>query len=1081
LIVNPKVISNLGVVDRFFEFLGFNRDPKKIEKKYFEKANYLTGSSVVYLPNKYFRYALKLNQEKRFELAKLSAETFVFSTIDNIKKYHFDEKYLIEIAKMVAMKEGGYLARHIKNFGIKDRDALIEILNLAIKHPGYIRSEELSVSKNIKNFPHMNASELKNVALKLAKHDSYFSAYLEEFNFKDEPFLIELANVVVMFNGSIFFDYYQKFNIKNKEALFLLFRKACHSLSKPLGAFIENDGIVITKQHFFEITKKMAATNRNSIFYEVKELGITDKKELEQIARAAARNSDQDISEHIDKLKLEDRKALIEIAKVAAANDKWFPRYVKNYGIKDKKVLFELAQIGIRNDFRQVFDNIDGFELTQGEEYKLALEIFRDKSNEISHIYEILHKWRIPDLKYNLPLMAALIANHFESINSIVKYFAFNLDSAADEMKKDSEFSALFLSLFKKYKVTVENSLIYSPVDNPEEEFLRKKFLLIILSLFFIFFVSHKFPRKKASVMSLMQYLPALDAISNNLIREKALKYFTSRIVFENKKVFDYIETFSDEGVIFKNRIPKAFYPFLFFWGGQTSLIWWNKNIFYDQDISQNKILVQQTLLSLLALHNAKKTETAESVLISFQNFYEKSKFLWPDLSSSERIKRILFFINLNFYIGNSFFESFNVDNVTKSLGKFFGFNIDFEKFYLSFGSWRSLNELIYYFGEYKLHGNESGLKLFRTYLKKIYEGEYKKWRYDPKYNSQLALIKKTKLFKSWQKDHSYEIGFEETNSTRASYADFKEQLINEIKQNHLPFKLLSFDSQLILEKIKSNQAEIEKNKSILKNAAESSLIKDKSGYYKNIQLYSFENKYLEFLLISPEDYRKGFYDTTHFDNESGKEKNLIGELQKLLKLMKEKFSDETRLSVAIVDQLINNLKGSSRGLGNGYQYLMTDSLEEMVMSGVEVEGSCQSIYYHDFHLSEYLLGFFINGHVKMILVKAPDGKIVCRAVSRLMFDQDKNPILHIERPYFSAGMSSAVGSEAILEIAFRRAFDLGIQLKLSSYDSELIEKLSKKYYQVKLTNEKVFNHGSRSPIEYVDSGEGRAGEKYSL
>lgn len=141
-----------------------------------------------------------------------------------------------------------------------------------------------------------------------------------------------------------------------------------------------------------------------------------------------------------------------------------------------------------------------------------------------------------------------------------------------------------------------------------------------------------------------------------------------------------------------------------------------------------------------------------------------------------------------------------------------------------------------------------------------------------------------------------------------------------------------------------------------------------------------------------------------------------------------------------------------------------TDDPEDLLLCGVEVVGSCQSIN-GAAYFNKCLLGYLLDGKNRMIAIKDENGKLVARAIFRLLWDEkEKTPVLFLERIYQAVGAPSHA-NEALKRMALKRSEALGIPLasKDNPYHNDL-ESL-----------------GSKAPFEYVDAEGGVTNGKYTI
>ncbi|MDN3508191.1 MAG: hypothetical protein P0S94_04650, partial [Simkaniaceae bacterium] len=133
-----------------------------------------------------------------------------------------------------------------------------------------------------------------------------------------------------------------------------------------------------------------------------------------------------------------------------------------------------------------------------------------------------------------------------------------------------------------------------------------------------------------------------------------------------------------------------------------------------------------------------------------------------------------------------------------------------------------------------------------------------------------------------------------------------------------------------------------------------------------------------------------------------------------------------------------------------------TDDWEDLLLCGTEVSESCQRIDGNV--INKCLLAYIMDGKNRMIAIKGPRGKLISRAMLRLLWDDTENkPILYLDRIY---GVKSSIFLEReIKAYAKKRAVALGCRLSTS--------------YLYNARPALVKSLGSCVPFEYFDSGGG--------
>jgi hypothetical protein len=106
--------------------------------------------------------------------------------------------------------------------------------------------------------------------------------------------------------------------------------------------------------------------------------------------------------------------------------------------------------------------------------------------------------------------------------------------------------------------------------------------------------------------------------------------------------------------------------------------------------------------------------------------------------------------------------------------------------------------------------------------------------------------------------------------------------------------------------------------------------------------------------------------------------------------------------------------------------------------------------------LNKCLLGYVMDGKVKMIAVKDSQGKTLARSMAKILWcEEEQKPYLFVEKTYF-AGVPNEDFKEKITQMAEKVAKKLGIN-----------------YCFAETCKKKLESFGNRSPWEYSDASSG--------
>ena len=138
-----------------------------------------------------------------------------------------------------------------------------------------------------------------------------------------------------------------------------------------------------------------------------------------------------------------------------------------------------------------------------------------------------------------------------------------------------------------------------------------------------------------------------------------------------------------------------------------------------------------------------------------------------------------------------------------------------------------------------------------------------------------------------------------------------------------------------------------------------------------------------------------------------------------------------------------------------------SDDWQDLFLCGTEVSGSCQRVDGSpDF--TKCLMGYVMDGKVRIIKVADQEGKIISRAILKLVLDNKDKPALLLERVYPE---DSPTYAKLISIFAFHKAESLD----LSVYEYAPESKIT------------LHSDGNYAPYEYEDAGEGVTKGDYKI
>ncbi len=191
--------------------------------------------------------------------------------------------------------------------------------------------------------------------------------------------------------------------------------------------------------------------------------------------------------------------------------------------------------------------------------------------------------------------------------------------------------------------------------------------------------------------------------------------------------------------------------------------------------------------------------------------------------------------------------------------------------------------------------------------------------------------------------------------------------------------------------------------------------------------------------------------------------KVLSGQLNLLpacLEELRRDFPEHVQFIQDIAD-LNKTLMATSKSLEECREWTVVDDdhWEDRLLAGTEVSGSCQRID-GEASLNKCLLGYLLDGKIRMVALKDKSGRIMARCIMRLLFDDRGHPVIFQERLYQNPGIPPLVLS-TIHAMFLRRAISLHVPLVTSSTPHL-------KNAVMCATNLSSLGGG---PFEYVDAG----------
>lgn len=132
-----------------------------------------------------------------------------------------------------------------------------------------------------------------------------------------------------------------------------------------------------------------------------------------------------------------------------------------------------------------------------------------------------------------------------------------------------------------------------------------------------------------------------------------------------------------------------------------------------------------------------------------------------------------------------------------------------------------------------------------------------------------------------------------------------------------------------------------------------------------------------------------------------------------------------------------NNPSRVQKDIPNIHDYTLedTDDPMDLFLCGTEVDGSCQSVSSQALE-NQALLGYVMNGANRILIIRDSTGKMVARAILRLLWDKGhRKPVLFLEKVYQKG--YKTVFEVALKNFAIRRAEALGLDLLTKEWSKD--------------------------------------------
>lgn len=1010
------------------------------------------------------KYYRGLSPSQIFEVAKIAAMNGPYSAGIIVEYYkQFSNQQLFEIAKITTQYHGP--SDITLSCGIQDPAQKLELARIAAeknpaKIPGYIRHYDIQ-----------NQDELFEIAKKAAAAKSHdLPKYIQNFEITDPLKRFELAKIVASYSYQLPSNI-QNFQIDDRSQLFEICKISAANYPEELGDHL-NHFINFNNQEYFEIAKIAVAKDgaKTSKTFPFKLLSQDQRIEIAKMAAPS-----QGASIYFAHYDIEDPELRFEIAKISAQHDSSLSMCINNYKITDQKLLKEIALIAAYEQGKETSQWISNYKIEEERDrFNIAVRAFTSKNPPISRYsntgWNYFNGYAL-SMKNEINLLLILCRLDPENIFETIEKYKFN------EIKKEDlkEFyGGMQLMLNPKEIPDSQDLALLGPLGQYVNESFSEtsrihmlKWLGYVLLHFRVYnALDNALFEEKQKETDCIPILIAIAKIRNPLKRYQLTSSFFWHLVHLNGVVFDVYcklkltnEFKRKDHLIFRLLLAELISSYEADaanpekWS-QICSEW--KNVFLTLTSSTYKDCNAQMAV-IQSLYTLNKT-------CSFKNEQNKARLileLFKTVSGVKDKRSRTKIVNRNLRLMETLINtgycnsleklvalrpnalSLKKDSLQKCLQDIFKeiigkVNIqDFDnKYETNFLQARQPDAFIIYASKLSQFNNS-----FQSYLQIIFtsilEGTFQQMRYNIGEHLNTVFSWRPGLKEKWIQNSCTKLKliFGAEDEQKKKSFDVHAYLYQKIcNDKHVPpenypllINAIKYPSkETIEETLKNINEQIEKLSTNEKLNEELTSLK----FQKAILAILNSPKDLESSInlaaaFSPRDYPQFFQD--------------LQDLIKLIKPEKKGHSEE--------HWVVEN----------------TDAWEDLLLSGTEVLGSCQSIYSHPCY-NKCLLNYILDGKNRIVIAKDREGRIRSRILIRLLADPVlKQPVIFLERLYTTPGVPNEI-LEEIRSVCLETAAALKIPLVMSASQNNNPSRTFT-FYPNPLVS---FN--ALAPFEYVDA-----------
>jgi hypothetical protein len=905
-----------------------------------------------------------------------------------------------ERAKKDAAKDDWGIRLKIQDYGITDQNMLFEIAKIVAAR------KDSRISQDIKEYGITDQSMLFEIAKIAAAHDSQISWHIQNYGL-DEDMLFEIVKIAAAHNGKETSQNLWRYC--NDNVLF--------TITRILG--IRHYGFW-NEDKLFEIAKIAAAHSGRGISEYIHYYGIKDEDKLFEIAKIAAAQNAEGTSYYFKNYGITDQNMLFEIAKIIAAqNGKAISHYIQNFGITDQNMLFEIAKIAAAQDGAGIILFIHKFGIT---DQMMLFEIAKiAAAQDGAGTSEFIQHYGITDQVKLFEIAKIVAAQNGKAISQHIQRYSLTDQNMRFEIAKiaAAQNGQSTSALIKNYRLSEDQKLQ-------------------ILQL------------------CLAQVTSVALKIGNFYLLEA---FAEQQKIPSNEKLFDKIAytcwltiPLHFETAEEKKKLEES--------------LKYNFNGLKDFAIkfgASNKVLAsfEETIfMKHTSLQQQKKDLVWLGTLLMHYSLDPAKEALKQSPFSDEAMLPLL----------DCILKTIDPNLRNLATGALIAGYNDSQKMTLLKNLMRELKDERLYL--IVLFSTVAGVKtkMTKQVCDELSNSKYKDAKLMAPINELMSALYKSSSLSPEEKERLLGLIFSHSpvKGDRESKPDFSKRLdlYRKSRQNSIAavHSLLYFGQDEILKNITDTTELVSQWKAFM---GETFYIKAEA-LDKFFPTFGNSKRYPNGLIIF----------ATRLQNLPKEQRDtLMPLLGKFIGGVLDETYPEVRYSFAGNKHLETIFSGNEELLkawqtslpikidgleSESFTIEDTDAWEDFVLMGTEVDKSCQNIHRDPIN-NKCLLSSFLDGKIRLMVAREKSsGKIIGRVILRILLDENKKPVLFMEKLYTRNGVNEELISQHIIEGCKQKAQSMGIALTASVID----------YYELSANKypSALESLGGPAPYEYVDA-----------